>query len=1418
MEKLLVGIDVGSTTIKIVCMNENKEILYSTYERHFSNVIETSKNIFEDFFAYIENMNRANISFKINVTGSAGMGVSEWIKINFVQEVIACIKAIEEIIPETDVAIELGGEDAKITFLKNDTDQRMNGSCAGGTGAFVDQIASLLNTDASGLNELAKNSEHIYPIASRCGVFAKTDIQPLINEGARKEDIAVSVLQAVVNQTITGLACGKKIQGKVAFLGGPLFFLSELRKRFIETLKLSEENIVFPKNSQLFVAEGAAFLAEENEEEFTLEEFKNKIKNLKVSEAKNVNILPVLFDSIEEEKEFFERHDKEIVEVDDINSYEGDAYLGIDAGSTTIKIILMSEENKILYSYYSSNKGSPIEVLIKVIKELYEKMDGRITIRSSCVTGYGENLIKKAFNIDEGIVETIAHYRGARYFSPDVDFILDIGGQDMKCLKIKDGVITSILLNEACSSGCGSFLETFSNSLGIDIKEFAKLGMKAKHPADLGTRCTVFMNSKVKQAQKDGADVGDISAGLSYSIIKNTLFKVIKMKNKDELGNKIVVQGGTFLNNSVLRAFEKISEREVIRPNIAGLMGAFGCAILAKEKAEDKNMIKSSMLNINEINKFSYTTNLTRCGGCGNNCLLTIHKFQSGERFISGNRCDNFIGKLKEETSYNMVDYKYNRVFNYKPLEMPQATRGEIGIPRVLNMYDDYPFWFTFFNNLGYRVILSDDSSKELYVKGMDTISSDSICYPAKLVHGHIVNLVEKGIKTIFYPCVVFSTKEEKKSENNFNCPVVISYSEVIKNNMDILKERNVEVLNPFISLESKEVLYKTLEEEFKKYNITSKEIKRAVNLAWEERINYKKDIRNKAKEILDYLEKENKIGIVLCGRPYHIDKEINHGIPNILSSYKIPILTGDAVASLETRGEDLRVVDQWTYHSRVYKAAEFVGKSKRLELIEFNSFSCGIDAIVTDQVAEILEKYGKIHTVLKIDEINNMGAIKIRIRSLLAAIEDKKKAVVKTVQEKISFVKKTFTKKDRKEHTILAPQMSPIHFKFIEAAFKSEGYNLVVLNESKKAAEIGLKYVNNDACYPAILVIGELIEALQSGKYNLEKTSVLISQTGGSCRATNYIGLLRKALKDSGFGSVPVLSLNASGYEKQEGFKITLPLLHKILIGVSYGDLLMKLLYQTRPYEVIKGTSDKLYEELNKKLIPNAIKGNIFKFKKDIEEVIQEFSNIKIKLEERVKVGVVGEILVKFSPCANNHLVRYLESEGCEVRTSSLISFINYCLYGDMFLKERFKNKFVSLKYKVAMSIIDFYTGIVNRALEKSDRFKKEINIKSVANKTSKYISIGNQSGEGWFLMGEMLDFIEDEVENIVCVQPFGCLPNHITGKGMIKRLKEEYEYANITSIDYDPAYSEVNQINRIKLMVSIGKKNLAKQNRIVY
>ena len=1404
-ELLRLGLDVGSTTVKIVLINKNNKILYKRYERHFSDIKNTIVKLINDCY---ENFSNEYVS--VTVTGSGGLSVSKWINIPFVQEVIASTKAVEATIPEVDVIIELGGEDAKITYFKGEIEQRMNGTCAGGTGAFIDQMAALLQKDAMGLNELAKGYNIIYPIAARCGVFAKTDIQPLLNEGAAKEDIAASIFQSVVNQTISGLACGKPIKGKVAFLGGPLYFLSELRKRFIESLNLKEDEIIFPEDSQLFVALGAALSSKFNNK-ISFKEFRERTEALNVASQYEVQRLNPLFNSEDELEEFKRRHEKNKVERRDILSYKGNCYLGIDAGSTTTKAVLISDKGKLLYSYYGSNEGNPLELTIKILKEIYKILPRDVKIINSSVTGYGEGLIKTALKVDIGEIETMAHYKAAEFFLPGVDFILDIGGQDMKCLKIKNGVIDSIMLNEACSSGCGSFIESFANSLNMDIEEFSKAALLAKEPVDLGSRCTVFMNSRVKQAQKEGAKIGDISAGLSYSVIKNALFKVIKLRSSEEMGEKVIVQGGTFYNNAILRSFELISQKEVVRPDIAGLMGAFGAALIAKERF--KEGYKTTLLKEKDIESFTSNAIMRRCGLCANNCLLTINQFSDGREFVSGNRCERGAGVEKSsENVPNLFEYKYKRIFQYKPLKKEEAKRGVIGMPRVLNIYENYPFWVTFFNNLGFRVQLSKRSSKELYELGIETIPSESACYPAKLTHGHIVSLIEGGISTIFYPCIPYEEKEDKKADNNYNCPIVTSYPEVIKNNMDIIKENNVKFINPFISFDNKKRLTKRLYDIFKEYGVTKEEIKNAVEFASAEKERFKEDIKSKGEEVLKYLKDTGKKGIVLSGRPYHIDPEINHGIPNLITSNGMAVLTEDSICHLSELERPLRVVDQWVYHSRLYRAASVVAKEDSLELIQLNSFGCGLDAVTTDQVEEILSSSGKIYTVLKIDEGNNLGAARIRIRSLKAALEEKDNK--KRALEKESYLidRVVFTKEMRKTHTILCPQMSPIHFQFLQEAFRAASYNLDILpSVDFKAVEEGLKYVNNDACYPSIIVVGQIIEAIKSGKYDLDNTSVIISQTGGGCRATNYIGFLRKALKDAGYENIPVISLNAIGIEKNPGFKVNASLLNKAMMALVYGDLLMRVLYKVRPYEKISGSSNLLYEKWVNKCKTSVINGKFGEFKKNIREIVKDFDNIEIREINKPKVGLVGEILVKFHPTANNNIVDIIENEGAEAVMPDLIDFLLYCAYDNNFKYEYLSgSKKAKILGNAGILGIELYRKEMKKALSNSNRFEPPKSIMELSKGAEPILSLGNQTGEGWFLTAEMVELIESGVKNIICMQPFACLPNHVTGKGMIKELKRRYKGTNIAAIDYDPGASEVNQLNRIKLMLSIAFKNM--------
>lgn len=1402
------GIDVGSTTVKTVILYDDMPI-YKEYRRHFSDVKKAVKEILQNVYDKL-----GDICVSVVVTGSGGIDISNYLNLKFIQEVISSTKAIETFHPETDVVIELGGEDAKITYLSGGIDQRMNGICAGGTGAFIDQMATLLKTDAKGLNEMAKDYNVIYPIASRCGVFAKTDIQPLINDGAKKSDIAMSIFNAVVVQTVSVLSCGRKIEGKVAFLGGPLYFLSHLRKAFQNVLKLKDEDVIFPEDAQLYIAMGASILSK-NEDFLILHDLLDRLDEINNIDISGNKGLEPLFKDFNEYEEFTHKHEKKSVEKVNINKAKGNVYLGIDAGSTTTKATLIDEDGNLVYSYYSSNEGSPLETSIRVLKDIYKSLPKDMKILSSCVTGYGEALLKKALKVDYGEIETIAHYKAAKYFNKDVDFILDIGGQDMKCLEIKNGVIDSIILNEACSSGCGSFLETFAKSLSMSIEDFAKVGINSKKPVDLGSRCTVFMNSKVKQAQKEGATVADISSGLSYSVIKNALFKVIKIRDFSRLGDNIVVQGGTFYNDLVLRAFEKLTGREVVRPNIAGLMGAFGCALIAK--SQYKEGYESQLLDYNGLNNIKLDTTVKRCKGCSNKCLLTINKFSEDEVFISGNRCENgaFLNgdksvKKHKENPINLFKFKYDRLFKYyKLLSKEEVKRGEIGIPRVLNMYEDYPFWYTFFTSLGFRVLLSERSSKQLYQKGIDSIASETVCYPGKMVHGHIQSLIDRGIKTIFYPAVTHEYKEDKSADNNYNCPVVISYSEVIKNNLEDLRRKNIKYINPFLSLNNKERLkhrlYEVIKDNFS--GITKSEVFNAVDEATKEENNFKNEVRKAGEDALKYINENNLKGIVLAGRPYHLDPEINHGIPELINSLDMAVLTEDSICHLANLDRPLRVVDQWVYHSRLYKSASFVRDFDNLELVQLNSFGCGLDAVTTEQVEEILSEKSKIYTVIKIDEGNNLGAAKIRLRSLKAAMKEREENNIRAENieiKKIPYVKNT---KLNIKHTILAPQMSPVHFQFLQEAFNSCGWNLVILQDTnREVIEEGLKYVHNDACYPAIIVIGQLIKALKSGEYDLNNTSVAITQTGGGCRATNYIGFLRKGLYEAGFKDIPVISLSVNNIEDNGVMdNISLKLIHRTIMSSIYGDLLMKVVYRVRPYEAIKGSTNKLYDKWVIKCKESVKNGRFSEFKNNIRNIVKDFDNLEIINITKPRVGLVGEILVKFHPTANNNVVDILEKEGAEAVMPELINFFTAWSVNTLFKSKYLEgSKKSTIGAKVFIKIANFYQKTYMKSLKESKRFSTPKDIRDLAKKASEVVSLGNQTGEGWLLTGEMIELIEDDVKNVICMQPFGCLPNHIIGKGSIKELKRRYKDANIIPIDYDPSASEVNQINRIKLMLS--------------
>ncbi len=1401
------GIDIGSTTVKIAILDEKNEVLFSDYQRHFANIQETLARL---LIAAKDKLGELDLIPMI--TGSGGLTLATHLHVSFVQEVVAVATALKAIAPKTDVAIELGGEDAKIIYFTGGIDQRMNGICAGGTGSFIDQMASLLQTDASGLNDYAKSYKAIYPIAARCGVFAKSDIQPLINEGATREDLAASIFQAVVNQTISGLACGKPIRGHVAFLGGPLHFLPELKNAFVRTLRLTDEYIIDPENSHLFAAIGSAMSAEQE----AGVDINDLIERLQkgVSMDHEVQRLAPLFRDEEDYREFEARHTGHSVKSGDFESYEGKIFLGIDAGSTTTKIALIGEDGQLLYKFYSSNEGSPLTTAIRAIEEIQKRMHPNAEIVYSCSTGYGEALLKAAFQLDEGEVETISHYYAAAFFEPDVDCILDIGGQDMKCIRIKDHTVDSVQLNEACSAGCGSFIETFAKSLGYSVQDFAKEALFAKNPVDLGTRCTVFMNSNVKQAQKEGATVADISAGLAYSVIKNALFKVIKIADASSLGKHIVVQGGTFYNDAVLRAFERTAECQCVRPDIAGIMGAFGAALIARERWENQT---TTMLPLDKIIALQYKTAMTRCQGCNNKCVLTVNQFGGGRRFISGNRCERGLGlDRKKKEVPNLFDYKMHRLFDIETLSEDEAPRGTIGIPRVLNLYENYPFWAVFFRELGFRVVLSPVSTRKIYELGIESIPSESECYPAKITHGHVSWLIKNGVKTIFYPCIPYERDEENGAGNHYNCPIVTSYAENIKNNVEEIETEHIRFLSPFMAFTNEKILSTQLEKIMQQeFDIPASETRAAAHAGWKELLQVKADVEAEGERAVQWCKENKKHGIVLAGRPYHIDPEIHHGIPDMIAGFGLAVLTEDSISHLGKVERPVVVSDQWMYHSRLYAAASYVKNTDELDLVQLNSFGCGLDAVTTDQVSDILTGSDKIYTVLKIDEVNNLGAARIRIRSLIAALRVRDRKHYQRTVKSAAYDRVLFTKQMKKDnYTILCPQMSPIHFDLLAPAISAFGYNVVLLdNDDRRAVDMGLKYVNNDACFPSLCTIGQVMDALLSGEYDLNHTAIFMSQTGGGCRASNYIGFIRRALEKAGMGHIPVISVNVGNMEQNPGFKVTIPMAIKAIQATVYGDVMMRCLYATRPYEKVPGSAEQLHKKWRAICTKAVSKRNpaMNEYRRIVRAIVKDFDELPRRPVKKPRVGVVGEILVKFSPLANNHIVDLLEREGAEAVMPDLLDFMYYSFYNLNFKAEHlgFSKKGAFL-CNVGIKLMDWFRADAKAALRRSKHFTEPGDIRHMAEMSSKFVSLGNMTGEGWFLTGEMLELIESGVKNIVCTQPFGCLPNHVVGKGVIKQLRASYPDANIIAVDYDPGASEVNQLNRIKLMLAMAQKNL--------
>ena len=1446
--RLHIGLDVGSTTIKIVVTDVEGRLLHSSYERHLS---EVRRSMIDTIAGAVERF--PDRMATLAVAGSGGINVAGELGAGFVQEVVAGAEAIRQRLPRTDVAIELGGEDAKLTFFDAGIDQRMNETCAGGTGAFIDQMASFLKVDPKGLDELASRATTIHPIAARCGVFAKADILPLLNEGAAREDIAASIFQSVVDQTIGGLACGRRIRGNVAFLGGPLFFLPELRRRFIETLKLAPQEAVCPPEAQLFVALGAALVSRGMAPRST-GEWAERAKELGRAKAvPEISPLPPLFAELSELKSFRERHERARLPRADWPE-DGQVFLGFDAGSTTTKLVALDSQKRLLHSHYGPNHGNPLQSVMMALSTFYQAAPAGVRVVRSAVTGYGEALIQAALGVDMGEVETVAHYKAAASFVPDVSFIVDIGGQDIKCLSVRNGVIERLMLNEACSSGCGSFLATFAGTLGLDPESFSRLALLADRPVDLGSRCTVFMNSKVKQAQKEGAAVGDISAGLSYSVVRNALYKVIRVSRPEDLGDKVVVQGGTFFNESVLRSFELSIGREVVRPDIAGLMGAFGAALLAIDDHQDKPG-SSALISPEALAAFSVTSKNVRCQKCENRCLLTINSFSDGRRFISGNRCERGAGtktpaadridalankarlgdisdrlaklptlgglgrQLKDFDGLpNLFSWNLYRLFQvYTPRPAAEA-RGRVGMPRGLGMFETYPFWFTFFHRLGFRVELSPPSSKDLYNSGLETIPSQTVCYPAKLVHGHVLALLSSRPDFIFFPCATRELPAIYKTVDRYNCPLVGSYPELIRLNLDAIGDSGVKLCAPFVDLAApRNKLAERLSRELSFLRLGRSEIKAALAEAELEQRRYREDIRFAGERALAQLRKTNRRAVILAGHPYHIDPEIHHGIADLITANGLGVLSADSIDHLAPSEISLRSRDQWIPHARLYRAAMVCAANEELELVQLNSFGCGLDAVTTDQVAEIVKGAGKVYTLLKIDEGANLGAARIRVRSLIAAVRERGRVHARnSASNGYRYQPVVMESGHEKEYTLLCPQMSPIHFRFLVPALAPLGYDIKLIPHLERGAvEEGLRYVNNDACFPALVSIGQIIFELKNMEAG-RRVGVLMSQTGGGCRASNYTGFLRKALADSGLGHVPVLPLSLSGPGEGPGLVIDKAGWKRILVGMLTGDMLQRLLLATRPYERREGAAEELFERWVELAGPAIAASDKRAFGENIRAMTEEFAALDLDPPDRPKVGVVGEILINFHPEANNQVVAIIESEGGQAILPELTDFFLYCLYDEVYRQENLTGKRLTKWINNwLIGFIERFRAPMREALSRHPRFGHINTFLELRTAGADLVSLGNQSGEGWYLAADMLMMLQKGIGNILCLQPFGCLPNHITGKGVVKELKRRHPEGNLAAVDYDPGASEVNQLNRIKLMMSVARDNLARSRR---
>ncbi len=1411
-----IGIDIGSTTLKLVATDNEGNIVFSDYRRHNTDIKEATRLAYENMYQSI-----GDCYIRIKITGSVGMGYAERTGVPFVQEVIASAKLIEKKYSHVKTFIDIGGEDSKMIFFEKgkSPDIRMNGSCAGGTGAFIDQTASLLGVTPLELNELAKVSNTLYPIASRCGVFSKTDIQNLISRKVSKNDIAASVFNAVAIQVIASLSRGSDIVPKVFFCGGPFAFLSELKKAFIRQLSLQETDCIISENAQLIPAWGTAIVPFETEPkvEYLKECISTFSDNAKNSFQNSVEKrLPPLFNS-EKELEIWKtqkyNHFVKSIRWEDLTDM--DCYLGVDSGSTTTKIVLIDSQNRIIFEDYSRNEGDSFTAFLNGLKRLNdtaEKQNKKIRIVGSTTTGYGENLIKTAFNLHSGIIETMAHYLAARDILPNVSFILDIGGQDMKAIFVENGTIKRLEINEACSSGCGSFIENFANMLNYPVAEFAEMACFAKNPCDLGTRCTVFMNSKVKQAMREGATIDDIAAGFSYSVVKNCLFKVLKLKEIKELGDHIVVQGGTFRNLSIVKALETLTGTEVTFSNIPELMGAYGAALYAKEnrKTSDKHLTLDQLLHSQ-----SYISDFKICNGCENTCTVKIFQFSNGNTFYSGNNCEKVYYNINNniEKGINQYQERYKLLFSrtYKSQVSPTLT---IGIPRGLGMYEHYPFWFTLLSECNLKPVLSKTSTTKLYEKGIRFIMADNICYPAKLMHGHIMDLVEKNVDRILYPYTIYEKSENPTARNSYNCPIVAGYSDVIKSSMDTEYHFGIPLDSPTVAFNDEKLLRKSCIQYLQSLHIDKKTAQKAFEKALEEQNRYVITLAEENLRIVEKAKKNNRMIILLSGRPYHIDPLIQHKIANTISDMGIDVITENvALFTTDEVFKEVNTISQWAYPNRVMKAAHYVATTtENIHFVQLTSFGCGPDAFIMDEIDEILKRRGKNLTLLKIDDVNNIGSLRLRVRSLVESLKYSKDKQIFIPVQKLP----VFTKQE-KRRTILAPYFAEGYSEFLPKLFSLMGYKLENLPMGdNEAAETGLKYANNEVCYPATIIVGSIIKALESKKYDLNEIAIGITQTGGQCRASNYIALIKNALIASGYKNIPVISVafGHSMMNEQPGFKLQYR--GNIMITMYtllYADCISKLYHASVVREKEKGKAKQLHYKYIESAFPyienRDYKGLLHLF----NSAIDEFTN-SIELQNNLPtLGVVGEIYVKYNSFSNKNVLEWLSEQGIEVVAPSMYNF---------FISS-FVNKHVNKKHnikstgKTPLFVSDTIYKMVYGCTKKFDKigsrfpyYRRFSEIFHEAKLASQIINLSANFGEGWLIPAELANFAENSIYNVISLQPFGCIANHVISKGIEKKFKTIYPQMNLLFLDFDSSTSEANIFNRLHFMVENAKQKI--------